>query len=785
MQPVAEAAAVHLAWTLTDRDPAAVQAAARRLGARPGWRFAAFDPATATADALAGPFDLVVGTGLAALSEVGPEALSALAARLAEGGAALFSVPAPSRLVDFVFGRDPAWWTGPAERLAGGAAYWHQVLPRAGLAEVSVLAGMDGPAPGGVLLAFGRRLEPREPAAQARPVLLLADPETPAAALASRLAADLARAGRRVALSAPGADWTVEAGSEVVLLPETGDVGDPAAMATARTALALQAARRAQAAQARLWLVTRGAVQPQESEGHNPAEAALWGFGRVVRNEVPALEVRLVDLAPRLGPSAQARAMAQELATPDDEMEVVRTDQGRRVLRLVREETAANPDADGDNRVLAVARPGVLETLTWTSRARRRPGRGEVEIAVAAAGLNFRDVMWAQGLLPEDLIADGFAGPTLGMECAGTVTAVGADVAGLKPGDRVMAFAPSAFASHAVTLAAACLHLSPGLSFAEAATMPVAFLTALYALDECARLAAGETVLIHGGAGGVGLAALQIAKARGARVIATAGSEEKRALLRLSGADAVFDSRGLGFVDGVRAATGGEGVDVVLNSLAGEALEASLALLRPFGRFVELGKRDFALGTRMALRPLARNAAFFGVDLDSAMRADPARAARLFAELGRLASRGAIRPLPYRFFPSREVRDAFRLMQGSGHIGKIVLGPPSPAPRRRGASAPVIREDRTYIVTGGLSGVGLEVARWLAACGARHLALVSRRGATAEAEPVLADLARRGRLGLSPCLRRRRPGGPGSGARFGAPASGTDRRRDPRRRRAL
>ncbi|MCS6854124.1 MAG: SDR family NAD(P)-dependent oxidoreductase, partial [Elioraea sp.] len=390
------------------------------------------------------------------------------------------------------------------------------------------------------------------------------------------------------------------------------------------------------------------------------------------------------------------------------------------------------------------ARPGVLETLTWTSRARRRPGRGEVEIAVAAAGLNFRDVMWAQGLLPEDLIADGFAGPTLGMECAGTITAVGADVAGLKPGDRVMAFAPSAFASHAVTLAAACLHLSPGLSFAEAATMPVAFLTALYALDECARLAAGETLLIHGGAGGVGLAALQIAKARGARVIATAGSEEKRALLRLLGADAVFDSRGLGFVDGVRAATGGEGVDVVLNSLAGEALEASLALLRPFGRFVELGKRDFALGTRMALRPLARNAAFFGVDLDSAMRADPARAAKLFAELGRLASRGAIRPLPYRFFPSREVRDAFRLMQGSGHIGKIVLAPPSPAPRRRGASAPVIREDRTYIVTGGLSGVGLEVARWLAACGARHLALISRRGATAEAEPVLADLAAAG-----------------------------------------
>ena len=742
VQPLAEAASVHLAWTLTDPDPATIHAAATRLGAKPGRRFAAFDPATAASDTLAGPFDLVVGAGLATLSLVGPDAMPALVARMAEGGAVLFAVPAPSRLVDLVFGRDPAWWNGPAQRLSAGAAFWHEALAGAGLAEVSVLAAPEGPEPGGVLLALARRLKPRAPVVPERPVLLLARPNGWAAMVATHLAAELKRAGRKFAVCEPDAEWHVEPGGEVVLLAAPADVTNPTAAATARTALALSVARRAVSMRARLWLVTRGAMQPDDTDAHEPAEAAVWGLGRVMRNEWPALEVRLLDLAPKLEPSAMARALGEELAAPDDEMEVVRTRRGRRVLRLVRSEATGRQYSHNGAQVLAVRRPGALETLGWTFRARRCPGPGEVEIAVAAAGLNFRDVMWAQGLLPEHLLADGFAGPSLGMECAGTVAAVGPNVVGLKPGDRVMAFAPWAFASHTITLAAACLRLPQNLSFSEAATMPVAFLTALYALDACAQLAAGETVLFHGGAGGVGLAALQVAKARGARVIATAGSEEKRALLRLLGADVVCDSRGLRFVDSVRAATDGEGVDVVLNSLAGEALEASLALLRPFGRFVELGKRDFALGTRFALRPLARNAAFFGVDLDSAVRASPARAARLFAELGRLAVRGTIRPLPYRLFPGREVRDAFRLMQASGHIGKIVLTPPSPAPQRRPASsAPAIRADRTYVVTGGLSGLGLEVARWLGYAGARQLALLSRRGATPEAEPVLAELA--------------------------------------------
>jgi acyl transferase domain-containing protein/NADPH:quinone reductase-like Zn-dependent oxidoreductase/short-subunit dehydrogenase len=745
--PMAEAAAVHLAWTLTDPDESTLHATATRLGPAPGRRFVRFDPATADDRDVPGPFDLVTGAGLSFLRLAQPAALAALTRRLAEGGAAVFAVPAPARLVDLVFGRDPAWWERPSARAGSSPRFWHGALADAGLSDVAVLAPAAGVMPGSAILAIGRRTEAREQAVPVTPVVLVAEAETPGAMLAAAVATRLGRRGRSARVVTPDALPPLEPQAELVLLGDGRCSQDPAAAACARGVLALRLSAAAAAAKARLWLVARGAVQPDGvPEAHDPAEAALWGLGRVVCNEMPGIESRLIDLSPRLAPVEAVHALLAELGAPDDETEIVWTPAGRRVLRLLRARSS-EAAASGGGLALAVGQPGLMEALRWSPAPRRRPGPGEIEIAVAAAGLNFRDVMWAQGLLPETLLADGFAGPTLGMECAGTVAAIGSDVAGLSVGDRVVAFAPAALATHAVTLAAASARLPQAMSFAEGATIPVAFLTALYALDELGRLRAGETVLIHGGAGGVGLAALQIAERRGARVIATAGTVEKRALLRLAGAAHVFDSRNLGFVDGVREATGGRGVDVVLNSLAGEAMEASLGLLRPFGRFIELGKRDFALNTRAGLRPLARNIAYFGVDLDAVMAADSALAARLFAELAELAAAGAIRPLPHRVLPGREVRDAFRLMQGSGHIGKIVLTPPSPAPARarRDPVAEPVRDDRTYVVTGGLGGLGLEVARQLAAQGARHLALLSRRGVADEAgAAVLAELERGG-----------------------------------------
>src|SRR6185312_8971206 len=471
---------------------------------------------------------------------------------------------------------------------------------------------------------------------------------------------------------------------------------------------------------ARITLVTRDAQE---------TGAALTALLRVVANEMPLLACRAVDFRDGGTPARMAARIAAELAAPDGESEIVWRGAARFVTRLRR--GPEQPPPVPPSFFLAAARPGAIDSVAPVARAEPAPGPGEIVVRVAAAGLNFRDVMWSLDLLPEEALKDGFAGPGLGLECAGVVTSVGPDVTGIAPGDRVAGFAPDALASHVVTRAEAMARIPDAMDFAEAASLPVIYLTAVYALGHLAKLARGETVLIHGGAGGVGIAAIHYARHRGARVMATAGSDTKRAFLRAMGVEHVFDSRSLAFADAVKAATGGAGVDVVLNSLGGEAMERSLGLLKPFGRFLELGKRDFYLDTPIGLRPLRRNISYFAVDADQLAANRPALARDVLTEIMAQVDAGALLPPPRRVFGFGEAAAAFRLMQNAGHIGKIVLCPD--APRADDAAPPrrdfIVRPDRAYLITGGLSGFGLATAQWLAARGARHLALLGRRGA--------------------------------------------------------
>src|SRR5262249_16499881 len=209
----------------------------------------------------------------------------------------------------------------------------------------------------------------------------------------------------------------------------------------------------------------------------------------------------------------------------------------------------------------------------------------------------------------------------------------------------------------------------------------------------------------------------------------TAGSEVKRAFTRLAGADNVFDSRDLGFCDAVREITGGQGVDVVLNSLSGEAMERSLDVLKPFGRFLELGKRDLYLNRRIHLRPLRQNISYFAIDIDQLPIRRPDLARVLLAEVSKLLAEGAIRPLAHRVFSFAELDDAFPLLQSAGHIGKLVLVPRGNSAVRLREPPPIAaRGDATSLITGGIEGFGFEAARWLVAQGARSIALVGRRG---------------------------------------------------------
>jgi acyl transferase domain-containing protein/D-arabinose 1-dehydrogenase-like Zn-dependent alcohol dehydrogenase/acyl carrier protein len=340
--------------------------------------------------------------------------------------------------------------------------------------------------------------------------------------------------------------------------------------------------------------------------------------------------------------------------------------QESRARRTVRG-NGAGPVA-GPRRVL-VTELGGLDSLRVEPLAPRAPGPGEVQIEVHAAGLNFRDVLAALGQMP-----DAGPGPLApGGECSGVVRAVGPGVRRLAPGDPVVAIARASMGTHTTTSAHAVALMPASLDFERAAGIPIVFLTAQYALETLARLQPGERVLIHAAAGGVGLAAIQIARFRGAEIFATAGHPEKRRYLRALGIEHVFDSRSFDFVEEIRAVTGGDGVDVVLNSLAGQFIPASLGLLRSQGRFVEIGKRDLLDDTPLGLAPFLRNLTFTAFDLGRLVdERHPALPAMLDALMDRFA-RGELRPLPTEVIPLESAEKGFRRMARAEHIGKIAF----------------------------------------------------------------------------------------------------------------
>ena len=305
-----------------------------------------------------------------------------------------------------------------------------------------------------------------------------------------------------------------------------------------------------------LWLVTSGAVSSDGRTDHDAA-AGFWAFSRTLANEVTTLDIRRVDVADGMRPDMLAERLRDLVLSQTDETEIILQDNATRVVRFETGSTHGRGQAGRAEAARLRRGDGSgIDRLHWDAVARQAPGPGDVEITVEAVGLNFRDVMFGLGLLPEEILEHGFAGPTLGLECAGRIERVGSAVKTMKPGDRVMAFAKNAFSTHVTTPAAVVTPIPGDLSMETAATIPVAFLTAYHALMICARLKPHEWVLIHGGAGGVGLAAIQIARWRGARIIATAGSPERRCLLASLGAEHVFDSRSGAFAEDVRRVTG-------------------------------------------------------------------------------------------------------------------------------------------------------------------------------------------------------------------------------------
>ncbi|MFF1783402.1 SDR family NAD(P)-dependent oxidoreductase [Streptomyces virginiae] len=719
-----------------------------------------------------GSFDLVVAANVLHATSDLHATVTRLSALLAEHGQLLALESHDEDMLSPYFGLLPEYWSTTDTHLRSSPLLprtrWTSLLAECGFDQVTDIGSTDEEAADDYSVLLARRSpvpQPTTPSGNAAGSSAdLADGTSAWLVVASADDHDLAAALTRtlpkadlVLLDSEADTWSLPVGASaaeciVVVATSTGTGQSTTATVTHTAGLLRSAAAAATASghsEPHLWLVTAPTGLHDALEGRPavPYAAALWGIGRVLANEHPTLTVRRLSLHTSADPDADAARISTELLHPGTEDEIVLNRHGRFHPSLHPLTPPTRTAAPADGYRLELRRPGRGHQLAWIAQEPGQPGPGEILVQVRAAALNYRDVMLAEGMLPPGAEPATETGPRLGLECAGDVIAIGPGVEQMSLGDRVFAFGHGTLASHVRVRTEHSGHIPLGITYEQATTLPAVYLTVQHSLETLAHLTKGDTILVHGGAGGIGLAALRYAQHIGAHVIATAGTPAKRDLLRTLGATHVFNSRDLSFAAQVREATGGRGVDVVLNSLAGEAIARSLDCLKPGGRFIELGKRDIYANAPLLLRPFRNNLAYFGVDITRLIADTPEQAATAFRTLTSRVQDGTYTPLPYQSYPAPRITDAITALRHSRHLGKVVItfNPSMPVAVEEPDHPPVLDAQATYLITGGLSGLGAATARHLAARGARHLALVSRRGREApEAAALLDDLHRLG-----------------------------------------
>ena len=663
--------------------------------------------------------------------------------------------------LDLTFGQLDGWWRfadayRPHHALASPAV-WRQALEDAGFGIVEVLgvdeSGLAGMPDRGVIVAQG----PVKVTEQAGTWVLAVDE----AGVAEQLAAELAARNQTVVLA--GREAESKCSSRVVkknvdmerreswraLLSElpgdapltgvvhlasldghgpqatTAEMAADVKRVTASALALVQGLLDADLTPERgTWFITGGAQILEQERGGQIAGATLWGFSKVAAREAHHLQPRMIDLDP--GDAAPLTGVANELLYPDSETHIAYRFGRRQCARLVRATDVTDrltlPEEPG--WTLEPDAGGSLDAIQVAPEPEQPLAPGEVRAAIEAFGLNFRDVFIALGLV------DDF----MGGEFCGRVLEVGDGVSGVEVGDRVVGMTFRNYGSETVTLEKMIAPAPKGFSVTELATIPTAFVSAALSF-ELSGLNARDRVLIHAGAGGVGLAAIQLARAAGAEVFATA-SARKRDYLRSLGVAHVFDSRTTAFGEEILDATDGAGVDIVLNSLTGEGfIEASLSCLAHGGRFVEMGRVDILNEDEMAaVRP---DVSYDILMIDVLKEEEPARAGDILRRVMARLTAGELTPLIHARWPVAEAGRAMKCMQGGRHVGKLVF---TNSPLARGR----LRDDRTYLVTGGLGGIGCAVAGWLAERGAGVIALNGRRPPDPEVEAEIDALSRRG-----------------------------------------
>nr|WP_274534299.1 SDR family NAD(P)-dependent oxidoreductase [Saccharothrix sp. CB00851] len=551
--------------------------------------------------------------------------------------------------------------------------------------------------------------------------------------VADRVAAALSEAGLRTAVHTD-ASTVPDQDVAAVVWCATGDLDDLDRVVEV-TALLREHAHRG--SPPRLWPVSRNARPVLDGDPVDPGVCGLRGLLRVAAVEQPQSAVTWVDSD--TGTAEDLADLVAELlaGTPENEVawragqryaaRLARAPLPNRPPRTVREVDAVVGD---DEFVLRPDEDGGLDLLrlVGTGEPLPTPGPGQVLLRPEACTVHFREILVALGVYPTD---DGTL-PALGSDAAGVVLAVGDGVDEVRPGDRVVsviADGSGSMASHCLARAELTARLPDGFDPVDIVPSVLTYITAWHSLHDLARLRRGETVLVHSAAGGTGLAAVEVARLLGAEVIGTAGTEAKRRYLREHGVEHVFDSRSLDFAQQVRDVTGGRGVDVVLNSLSGRAMRASLDLLAPAGRFVEIGKRDLYDGAHVDLGTFRHGNTYAALDLVLTANEQPAVFRSVMLRVLDGIAAGGLPLLPSATVPVTEAAEAFKQLASGDLIGRVTLTFPPVGQRVRvhePAPEHPVRRGAAYIVTGGTRGLGLEAARWLAEAGAGRVVLGGR-----------------------------------------------------------
>ncbi len=446
--------------------------------------------------------------------------------------------------------------------------------------------------------------------------------------------------------------------------------------------------------------------------------ATLWSVGRTVRNEFPETSCRLVDIDPtRVDMISE---LCRFLQNRNEVLEAVLSNSGW-VSPIVKTTT---PEITNQPNEVGCLQPGNISSIRPVAAVVPKIKSTEVLIEVKASALNFRDVMIALNALPEHAVQNGVMQDSLGMECAGKVVKVGGQVEGISLGDDVVALAPRSIGSLVSASSEFVRAIPVGWSFEQVAGIPAAYITAFSCLDHLPEIKPGVSVLVHSASGGVGLALIHLLKQSGVTIYATAGSSHKVKFLNLLGIEHVASSRSTTFVGDVKEWTGDKGVDLIVNTLAGELASANVSLLKPAGVFVELGKYPSMSEIHESIMNSNPNVSIRIIDIDNLWKVSPEKLAVLFHSVMKKVEQGICPALPRTVFSQRNAKEAFRYMANTKHIGKVILNFEHPS-FTVNLDAPISSE-ATYLVAGGTRGFGLATVQWLSEVGARHIIVVGR-----------------------------------------------------------